>query len=59
MARSKAILLANLIPVIVFAIEAARGARHTQIELAGAALLIGALVANNVYLRRKVAPQRG
>jgi len=54
-----AILLANLIPVIVFAIEAARGARHTQIELAGAALLIGALIADNVYLRRKAARQRG
>jgi drug/metabolite transporter (DMT)-like permease len=47
-----AVLLANLIPVVVFAIQALRGAEHTPIELAGAALVIGALIANNVYLRK-------
>jgi len=44
-------LMLNLVPVGVFAIEAALGQRFTAIELAGAALVIGALVANNFYLR--------
>jgi drug/metabolite transporter (DMT)-like permease len=47
-----AVLLANLIPIVVFAIEAARGTRFAPIEFGGAALVIGALVANNLYLRR-------
>jgi drug/metabolite transporter (DMT)-like permease len=47
----------NLIPVCVFAIEAALGRSFAAIEIAGAALVIGALVANNLYLRR--ATSRG
>lgn len=46
-----AILMLNLIPIGVFAIEAALGRSFTAIELAGAAIVIGALVANNLYLR--------
>ena len=47
-----AMLTLNLIPVSVFAIEAALGRQFAAIELAGAALVIAALVANNLYLRR-------
>jgi drug/metabolite transporter (DMT)-like permease len=46
-----AMLMLNLIPVIVFAIEARLGRSHAAIELAGAAVVIAALVANNLYLR--------
>jgi drug/metabolite transporter (DMT)-like permease len=46
-----AMLMLNFIPVGVFAIEAALGRSFAPIELAGAALVIGALVANNLYLR--------
>jgi drug/metabolite transporter (DMT)-like permease len=48
-----AMLMLNLIPVIVFAIEAWLGRSYAAIELAGAAVVIGALVANNLYLRRR------
>ena len=51
-------LMLNLVPVIVFAIEAWLGRSYTAIELAGAAVVIGALVANNLYLRRQAAGQR-
>jgi hypothetical protein len=44
-------LMLNLVPVGVFAIEAALGRSFATIELAGAALVIGALAANNLYLR--------
>ena len=46
-------LMINLVPVGVFAIEAALGRRYEMVELAGAALVICALAANNLYLRRK------
>ena len=46
-----AILMLNLIPVGVFGIEAALGRSFAAIELVGAAIVIGALVANNLYLR--------
>jgi drug/metabolite transporter (DMT)-like permease len=46
-----AMLMLNLIPVGVFSIEAALGRTFAAIELAGAAIVIGALVANNLYLR--------
>jgi drug/metabolite transporter (DMT)-like permease len=46
-----AMLMLNFIPVGVFAIEAALGRSFTLIELAGAAVVIAALVANNLYLR--------
>lgn len=48
-------LMLNLVPVGVFAIEAALGTRFTVAEISGAALVIGALVANNLYLRRVAA----
>jgi drug/metabolite transporter (DMT)-like permease len=47
-----AMLMVNLVPVGVFAIEAALGRRYEVVELAGAAVVIGALVANNLYLRK-------
>jgi drug/metabolite transporter (DMT)-like permease len=46
-------LMLNVIPVSVFAIEAALGRDFAPIELGGAAMVIGALVANNLYLRRR------
>ncbi len=46
-----AILMLNLIPVGVFGIEAALGRSFAAIELGGAAIVIVALVANNLYLR--------
>ena len=52
-------LTLNLVPVGVFAIEAALGRSFAAIELAGAALVIGALVANNLYLRRRSTAASG
>ena len=46
-----AMLLLNLIPIIVFGIEIGLGRSFALIEFGGAALVIGALVANNLYLR--------
>lgn len=48
-----AMLMLNLIPVGVFAIEAALGRRYEAVEIAGAVLVVGALAANNLYLRRR------
>jgi drug/metabolite transporter (DMT)-like permease len=48
-------LMLNLVPVGVFAIEAALGRSFAAIELAGAAMVIGALAANNLHLRRASA----
>jgi drug/metabolite transporter (DMT)-like permease len=48
-------LMLNLIPVIVFAIEAWLGRSYVAIELVGAGVVIGALVANNLYLRGQAA----
>ena len=47
-----AILMLNLIPIGVFAIESALGRSFSPIEIAGAGVVIGALVANNLYLRK-------
>jgi drug/metabolite transporter (DMT)-like permease len=47
-----AVLFGNLIPVTTFAIEIARGYRPNAAELAGAAITISALVANNLLARR-------
>ncbi len=44
-------LLLNLIPVLVFAIEAGLGREFGLVELGGAALVVCALIANNLYLR--------
>jgi len=49
-----AVLFGNLVPVVTFAIQLGQGYRFSTIELAGAALVIGALVANNLYIRRGV-----
>jgi len=46
-----AMLMLNLIPIIVFAIEAWLGRGFAAIEIGGATIVIGALVANNLYLR--------
>ena len=45
-------LMLNLIPIGVFGIEAALGRSFSPIEIAGAGVVIGALVANNLYLRK-------
>ena len=47
-----AVLFGNLIPVTTFVIEIVRGYRPVALELAGAAITIGALVANNMLARR-------
>lgn len=46
-----AMLLINLMPVITFAYRALEGATFLASELAGAAVVVGALVSNNLYLR--------
>jgi len=48
-----AVLFGNLIPVTTFAIEIVRGYRPGTVELAGAALTIAALVANNLLARKR------
>lgn len=50
-----AMLLLNLMPVITFAVRAYEGASFVASELVGAAIVIGALAANNLYLRRMYA----
>jgi drug/metabolite transporter (DMT)-like permease len=47
-----AVLFSNLIPLTTFAIEIVRGYRPNAIEVLGAALTIGALVASNLLARR-------
>lgn len=47
-----AVLFSNLIPVTTFVIEIVRGYRPNGVEVAGAALTIAALVANNLFARR-------
>ena len=49
-------LTLNLVPVGVFAIEAALGRRFGAAELCGAAVVIGSLAANNLHLRRAQRP---
>jgi drug/metabolite transporter (DMT)-like permease len=44
-------LMLNIVPVLVFGIEAALGRSFSAIELAGAAVVVASLVANNLYLR--------
>ena len=48
-------LLGNLVPVVTFAIRILQGHRFETIELAGAALVVVALIANNLYLRQRAA----
>jgi drug/metabolite transporter (DMT)-like permease len=47
-----AMLMLNFMPIVVFAIGFLQGQRFVPAELAGAGLVIGALVANNLYLRQ-------
>ncbi len=44
-------LMLNFIPIGVFGIEAALGRSFAAVEIGGALMVIGALVANNLYLR--------
>ncbi|MEZ5652738.1 MAG: DMT family transporter [Burkholderiaceae bacterium] len=46
-----AMLFLNLIPVVTFGVRYWQGYRFAAIELVGAALVIAALVANNLWLR--------
>ncbi len=41
-------LFGNLVPIVTIAIQAARGIHLTPVELAGAAVVLAALVANNL-----------
>ena len=47
-----AMLLVSLMPVVTFGVRFAQGARFQASEIFGAALVIAALIANNIYLRR-------
>jgi drug/metabolite transporter (DMT)-like permease len=49
-------LFINFVPVTVFAIRIAQGHHFQPIEFVGAALVIGALIANNVVVRQAAAP---
>lgn len=49
-----AMLLGNLVPVVTFAIRILQGHRFAPIELAGAGLVVAALIANNLYLRVRI-----
>lgn len=51
-------LLTNLMPVATFSYRAVQGYRFSRVELAGAAIVIGALIANNVYLRWQFVKNR-
>jgi drug/metabolite transporter (DMT)-like permease len=46
------VLFINFVPVTVFAIRIAQGHHFQAIEFIGAALVIGALIGNNVVIRR-------
>jgi drug/metabolite transporter (DMT)-like permease len=46
-----AMLTLNLVPIVVFAVEIGLGRNFSAIEIGGAALVICALAANNLYLR--------
>ncbi|MEU4470898.1 DMT family transporter [Micromonospora sp. NPDC023888] len=53
---ANAALFMNLVPVTTFAVQIARGYRPEPIELAGAAITIGALVAANLATRARTRP---
>ena len=54
-----AMLLGNLVPVVTFAIRILQGYRFETIELAGAGLVVAALIANNLYLRTRIVSRAG
>jgi drug/metabolite transporter (DMT)-like permease len=51
-------LFGNLIPVSTFTIETIRGYRPSLVELVGALITVGALVANNLLTRPRPRPDR-
>ena len=51
-----AALLVNFMPVVAFSVRAIQGHPVEPVELAGAALVILSLVANNLYLRWRTGP---
>jgi drug/metabolite transporter (DMT)-like permease len=54
-----ALLLGNLVPVVTFAIRILQGYRFATMELMGAGLVVAALIANNLYLRRRFVARAG
>jgi drug/metabolite transporter (DMT)-like permease len=52
---ANAALFMNLVPVVTFGVQMARGYRPPVVELAGAALTVGALVAANLTTRQRAA----
>jgi drug/metabolite transporter (DMT)-like permease len=52
-----AMLLLNLVPVMTFAIRYFQGHRFATAELVGGAMVIVALIANNLYLRLRSRPR--
>jgi drug/metabolite transporter (DMT)-like permease len=53
-----AMLLLNFVPVVTFAVRFTEGERYVAAEMAGVAMVIGALAANNAYLRWRGARPR-
>lgn len=53
-----AILVLNLMPVVTFGIRALEGAQFSWPELVGAAMVMAALIANNLLMRRQFARAR-
>jgi hypothetical protein len=51
-------LFGNLIPIVTFGIEIARGYRPNAVEILGALMTVGALVVANVLARRAAAERR-
>lgn len=51
-----AMLILNMIPLVTFAICYLQGQRFTAAQLSGALMVILALIANNIYLRRTPRP---
>jgi drug/metabolite transporter (DMT)-like permease len=49
------VLFINFVPITVFAIRIAQGHHFTPIEFVGAALVIGALIGNNIVAKRAVS----
>ena len=49
---SNGVLFINFVPITVFAIRIAQGHRFTPVEFVGAALVIGALIGNNIAAKR-------
>jgi len=49
-----AVLFGNLVPIVTFAIQIGQGQRFALSEMLGAGLVVGALIANNIYIRQRV-----